>query len=286
MTPATPRGGAARSRLCGGRPPHPEDQGAELAVPRSRRLAHRRLAVAVLHPARDGEAAALRQQVGAAGRDRPARGLLGRGDRRRRAGGGARRARAPRGALGAGPCRHRRALQLQRSRAPLLPAGASPRWGTRDQPRPQARARPGEPRHRARHPRAAEGARRAARHRAQGRRAAAGTAGDGDAAGRDLPPGPRDAPRRRRKGRSRVPLGALRRRRGQFLRSAGAPAPGATISTDDADFYRVQEADVFDTLAILGGGSTVGYSHRGGGRAADPIRIEPPPARRCWTSAR
>ncbi|MCA8880235.1 MAG: efflux RND transporter permease subunit [Rhodobacteraceae bacterium] len=48
----------------------------------------------------------------------------------------------------------------------------------------------------------------------------------------------------------------------------------ATISTDDADFYKVQESDVFDTLAILGGGETVGYSHRGGGRQPIPIRIE------------
>jgi multidrug efflux pump subunit AcrB len=50
----------------------------------------------------------------------------------------------------------------------------------------------------------------------------------------------------------------------------------ATISTDDADFYRVQESDVFDTLAILGGGTTVGYSHRGDGRQPIPIRIERP----------
>ena len=50
----------------------------------------------------------------------------------------------------------------------------------------------------------------------------------------------------------------------------------ATVSTDDADFYRVQESDVFETLAILGGGQTVGYSHRGGGRQPIPIRIERP----------
>ena len=60
--------------------------------------------------------------------------------------------------------------------------------------------------------------------------------------------------------------------------SYGEPARRlrATISTDDADFYRVQESDVFDTLAILGGGETVGYSHRGGGRRPIPIRIERP----------
>jgi multidrug efflux pump subunit AcrB len=40
----------------------------------------------------------------------------------------------------------------------------------------------------------------------------------------------------------------------------------ATISSDDLDFYAVQEQDVFDTLALLNGGQTVGYSHRGEGR--------------------
>ena len=60
--------------------------------------------------------------------------------------------------------------------------------------------------------------------------------------------------------------------------SFGQPAPRlrATISTDDADFFRVQEGDVFDTIAILGGGQTVGYSHRGEGRQPIPIRIERP----------
>ncbi|MDR5651507.1 efflux RND transporter permease subunit [Ruixingdingia sedimenti] len=47
----------------------------------------------------------------------------------------------------------------------------------------------------------------------------------------------------------------------------------ATISTDDLDFFGVQEADVFDTLAILNGGQVVGYSHRGGGRMPIPIEI-------------
>ncbi|MCR4268537.1 efflux RND transporter permease subunit [Nitratireductor sp. ZSWI3] len=50
----------------------------------------------------------------------------------------------------------------------------------------------------------------------------------------------------------------------------------ATISTDDAEFFGVQESDVFDTIAILGGGATVGYSHRGEGRQPIPIRIERP----------
>ncbi len=53
-----------------------------------------------------------------------------------------------------------------------------------------------------------------------------------------------------------------------------------TISTDDLEFFRVEESDVFDTLAILGGGKTVGYSHRGEGRQPIPIRIELPKGER------
>ncbi|MEX0409273.1 efflux RND transporter permease subunit [Aquibium sp. LZ166] len=49
-----------------------------------------------------------------------------------------------------------------------------------------------------------------------------------------------------------------------------------TISTDDLEFFRVEEGDVFDTIAILNGGRTVGYSHRGGGRQPIPIRLERP----------
>ena len=47
----------------------------------------------------------------------------------------------------------------------------------------------------------------------------------------------------------------------------------ATISTDDLEFFSVEESDVFDTLAILNGGRTVGYSHRADGRQPIPIRI-------------
>jgi len=60
--------------------------------------------------------------------------------------------------------------------------------------------------------------------------------------------------------------------------SFGTPAvrQRVTISTDNLDFFKVQESDVFDSLAILSGGKTVGYSHRGEGRQPIPIRIERP----------
>ncbi len=50
----------------------------------------------------------------------------------------------------------------------------------------------------------------------------------------------------------------------------------ATVSTDDLDFFQVQEQDVFDTIAMLNGGTTVGYSHRGEGRHPIPITVERP----------
>ncbi len=60
--------------------------------------------------------------------------------------------------------------------------------------------------------------------------------------------------------------------------SYGQPARRlrATISTDDLDFYGVSESDVFDTLSILNGTTTIGYSHRGDGRAPIPIEITRP----------
>ncbi|MHA6262593.1 efflux RND transporter permease subunit [Arenibacterium sp. CAU 1754] len=48
----------------------------------------------------------------------------------------------------------------------------------------------------------------------------------------------------------------------------------ATISTDQLEFFGVQESDVFATLAILNAGQTVGYSHRGEGRYPIPIVVE------------
>ncbi|PJI39862.1 MAG: multidrug transporter AcrB [Rhizobium sp.] len=60
--------------------------------------------------------------------------------------------------------------------------------------------------------------------------------------------------------------------------SYGQPASRlrATISGDDLDFFGVSESDVFDTLSILNGSTTLGYSHRGDGRAPIPIVISRP----------
>ncbi|KAB2885458.1 MAG: efflux RND transporter permease subunit [Albidovulum sp.] len=55
-----------------------------------------------------------------------------------------------------------------------------------------------------------------------------------------------------------------------------------TVSTDAAEFFQVQEGDVLDTIAILNGGATIGYSHRGEGRQPIPIRIERPKGERTF----
>ena len=55
-----------------------------------------------------------------------------------------------------------------------------------------------------------------------------------------------------------------------------------TVSTDAAEFFQVQEGDVLDTIAILNGGTTIGYSHRGEGRQPIPILIERPKGMRTF----
>ena len=47
----------------------------------------------------------------------------------------------------------------------------------------------------------------------------------------------------------------------------------AELSASDMDFFQVQERDALDTLRLLTGSTTVGYSHRGEGRRPIPIVI-------------
>ena len=58
--------------------------------------------------------------------------------------------------------------------------------------------------------------------------------------------------------------------------SFGHPAPRVrvTVDQDNLEYHGVEQRDVYDTLRTLEGGSTVGYSHRGGGRQPIPIRLE------------
>jgi multidrug efflux pump subunit AcrB len=64
--------------------------------------------------------------------------------------------------------------------------------------------------------------------------------------------------------------------------SFGQPAPRmrVTLDQDNLEFHGVEQRDVYDALRTLEGGSTVGYSHRGGGRQPIPIRLELPKSER------
>ncbi|MFG1265641.1 efflux RND transporter permease subunit [Xanthobacter aminoxidans] len=46
------------------------------------------------------------------------------------------------------------------------------------------------------------------------------------------------------------------------------------IDQDNLEFYKVEQGDVYDAIRGIFAGGTLGYSHRGGGRAPIPIRLE------------
>lgn len=59
--------------------------------------------------------------------------------------------------------------------------------------------------------------------------------------------------------------------------SFGVPAMRQRLVLNDAnlDFHKVDQGDVFQTIGMLYGGTTVGYSHRSEGRQPLPIRLAP-----------
>ncbi len=64
--------------------------------------------------------------------------------------------------------------------------------------------------------------------------------------------------------------------------SFGIPTQRLRLTLDDAnlDFHKIEPGDVFDTIALLYTGTTVGYSHRAGGREPIAIRLAPSKADR------
>ncbi len=46
------------------------------------------------------------------------------------------------------------------------------------------------------------------------------------------------------------------------------------VDQDNLEYHKVDESDVYNTIAAYYGGETVGYSHRGGGRQPIPIRLD------------
>ena len=185
--------------------------------------------------------------------DRPAGGLVGRGHRPRRC----------RRSLG--PC-SRTCPRSSRSRpmpapprrsistawsATTICAPSRSRATCQINLTPQGRARPGEPRDRARHPPAARGARRARRHqrsrwssRRRGRRCWR------RCSPRSTAPTPRPAARSPRRSREAFASGALHRRRRQFLRRSRPARLRASSSTRTiSSSSSVEEGDVYDTIA-------------------------------------
>jgi multidrug efflux pump subunit AcrB len=56
----------------------------------------------------------------------------------------------------------------------------------------------------------------------------------------------------------------------------GAPRLRIAIDQDNLEFHKVEERDVYDTIAAYLGGTTVGYSHKGGGRHPVEIAVQLP----------
>ncbi len=108
-------------------------------------------------------------------------------------------------------------------------------------------------------------------HQPEGGRNPARPAGAGDAAGGNLRPRPRDPPqgRRRRSRRSspRCPISSMSTTASAPPPAGSAPSPRATTWSSTVS----RKAMSSTRWRILGQGRTVGYSHRGEGRAPIPI---------------
>jgi multidrug efflux pump subunit AcrB len=67
--------------------------------------------------------------------------------------------------------------------------------------------------------------------------------------------------------------------------SIGEPRPRLRISIDQdrLEFFGVEQRDVYDTLQVLLGGTSVGYSHRGEGRNPIEIAVRLPKRDLAWT---
>ena len=69
--------------------------------------------------------------------------------------------------------------------------------------------------------------------------------------------------------------------------SIGDPQPRLRISIDQdrLEFFGVEQRDVYDTIAALFGGTSVGYSHRGEGRDPIEIVVRLPKSRLSWSDS-
>ncbi len=69
--------------------------------------------------------------------------------------------------------------------------------------------------------------------------------------------------------------------------SIGEPQPRLRISIDQdrLEYFGVEQRDVYDTIAALFGGASVGYSHRGEGRDPIEIVVRLPKSRLSWNDS-
>ena len=69
--------------------------------------------------------------------------------------------------------------------------------------------------------------------------------------------------------------------------SVGAPRPRLRVSIDQdrLEFFGVAQSDVYDTLQMLLGGTSVGYSHRGEDRNPIEIAVRLPKSALAWSEA-
>ncbi len=64
-----------------------------------------------------------------------------------------------------------------------------------------------------------------------------------------------------------------------------APRLRISIDQDNLEYFAVEQRDVYDTLSLLFGGASVGYSHRGAGRDPIEIAVRLPKRDLVWSEA-
>ena len=153
-------------------------------------------------------------------------------------------------------------------------AGARRRAG---EPHAEGRARAGQPRHRARYPAAARWSADSCGNVVKVVEPPPGRRCWRRCWPRSTAPIPKPGARSRPKCARHLPA-CLSSSMSTTASASRRPRVRVRLDQDNLEFNGVEQRDVYDTLRTLQGGTTVGYSHRGGGRQPDP--------RSGWSSRR
>ncbi len=266
----------ARAHVCRGGAPRDRDAFRRARLPAAGRRRHARLAFAVRHQVGHGEAAPVRRQVGAAGRRRPAEG---------REPGGDASARSMRQPNGSPTLPELASIQAYAgTAAPFNFNGLVRHYYLRDEPQQgdlQVNLAPKGERSRTSHEIALD-----VRARLKGLPAPEGTTSRSSRCRRGRRSSQRCWPR------STAPTPPQRRAVADQVRAIfrsvpfivdddvsfreQAPRLRFEIDQDNLEFHKVEEQDVYDTIAAYLGGTPVGYSHKGGGRYPVEIAVQLP----------